>query len=436
MTTGSRVIDRRYIATVPPSGAATIGSYDAWNWNGGDAITAQKPRASYPEGYRRPKHLTKVTEKKPRKVLRLLPPKPYHKSYVGTEVSIYRYLEPGNNVVKYGTNIHENGVPPLPSSPDSGIYNKLLERVRRKAYGSGFNPAVFTAEGVEASKMIGDGAIRIRKAVQSLVALDARGLYRNLSGVSLRQAEDALKYYLSTGRRVGRTISGREALGGFSAVWLELQYGWLPLLSDVEAGARYFGFASTSVDPGPHNRIVVRERYERQYQPTRTFSSGVGFSYETVTDICECQIIIYRPRISSVFLPSLWTVASVAWERLPWSFVFDWFVPVGAYIESMRTADDVKGTVVTSFKVERSKKGVQSAPGYVFLGHVTGTRRHEIMEFDRQVTQDLVKPKFPVTVDSLGEAISSWKRALNATALLTQRAIGHLPQFLQQGRPL
>jgi hypothetical protein len=370
-----------------------------------------------------------VTERKPRKKLLLLPPQPYNKTYDGDSVSVYRYVAPGSPTILYGVNVHADNTPALPSSPDSGIYNKLLEKIRRKAYGSGFNPAVFAAEGREATRMIGDGAIRIRRAVQSLLTLDARGLFRNLSGVSTKQAQEALDYYVRFGKRVGRTLSGKEATKAFSAVWLELSYGWLPLLGDVEDGAKYLGFASVSTDPGPHNRISVHEEYERQYQPFPAFSSGVGFSYEKIVDKCACTITIYRPRISPVYVPSIWTVATVAWERLPWSFVFDWFVPIGGYLEAMRTADDIKGTVVTSFKVERSGLGIKSAPGYVFLGHWKETRRYERMSFSRTVTQDLVKPKFPVIVDSLGEAISSWKRAANGVSLMAQRATGVAPIF-------
>lgn len=122
--------------------------------------------------------------------------------------------------------------------------------------------------------------------------------------------------------------------------WLCLQYGWKPLLQDVdgsmEALANYFVRDPVIVRQTTASaKIETYERGEMYHKPVQLYPCG-HWSKKTFSQT--------RYRIS-------WTIDSrlvaflqqtgflnpinLAWEILPFSFVADWFLPIGPYLESL-----------------------------------------------------------------------------------------------------
>lgn len=104
---------------------------------------------------------------------------------------------------------------------------------------------------------------------------------------------------------------------------------------------------------------------------------------------------------------------SVAWELTPWSFVVDWFIPIGDWLTARGHAQGLKGTFITSDK----KTGVANTPtGDFTLNQYTWISpcyRHIV--FDRTISFVLGVPM--PTLKPLAKA-ASWRHCANAVALL------------------
>jgi len=108
---------------------------------------------------------------------------------------------------------------------------------------------------------------------------------------------------------------------------LEIQYGLLPLIDDVYSLS---------------GAIQARDKpREARMKASRTIKHSVSSSFPT---IFGCQGYAYtQKQIIAVIIEEIPTLgermgltnpAAVLWELLPWSFVADWFIPIGSYIEA------------------------------------------------------------------------------------------------------
>lgn len=123
--------------------------------------------------------------------------------------------------------------------------------------------------------------------------------------------------------------------------WLELQYGWKPLLQDV-----YGAIDLASKTPGPeYHTIETKKTIKRELQ--RTIDNiGSQAQYYTGSDQtilggsarCTvrvgCTFTVSNSTLKSAAGMGLTNPALLAWELLPFSFVADWFLPIGNYISS------------------------------------------------------------------------------------------------------
>lgn len=403
MTTGSKTVDGRVNVYLPDWGTAPLGKFRTLSWTGGDAISASTPRASFPRVYK-PKGFTrqKRVSRHP------LPPQNYSKTVVEQWYTFRPARWSGNSSDSYFA-----GTPNTPPdlSVTSSLYDvrqeyKLLAKLREKAYGSGFNPAVFVAEGRQALGMISNAAIRIGSAIGRLRARDPHGVLEALG--------------LEPNNRFSKGLRDRSK--ALSSSWLEVNYGWMPLLKDAEEGAKWLAEALNG-GKTPSAGLKARKTWSAEKSTSRAPGIYDGFFTRRV-DIFQLQYEIKGVALRNTFAPTIATVASVAWEKLPYSFVADWFVPVGAYIEACRTASDISGTVIRSLKVDKTFLDYKMGPGITPKGSWYGGRDpgYTRMEFSRTVSTEIQVPN-PLTtlVDDDLLQFTSWRHAANAVALLTQR---------------
>lgn len=214
-----------------------------------------------------------------------------------------------------------------------------------------FNAAVFSAESGKTVSMVLGAASKIAVAmlhvkngrvVSACRVLGAEpppyGSSRSLAGLLVRRHRQALP---------PRPLNSRDAAN----VWLELQYGWKPLLSDVKNAAEALAERLITRPPvkhvsgewpftytSYHTRGGYTTLYSVQQQPGGTWSTFCNVSL-TKAEQCEARRGFVAKRISSqsVSLNNLGLINPlvVAWELLPLSFVADWFVNVGDCLEAL-----------------------------------------------------------------------------------------------------
>lgn len=158
--------------------------------------------------------------------------------------------------------------------------------------------------------------------------------------------------------------------------WLEYSYGWKPLLKDVFDIAQ--ATASTMID----RQYVVRYQTEKSRTEKSTTEVADTISLHTESkkrSVRYCAIglnyMIPNGAISVSNAFGLTNPLNVAWEMLPFSFVVDWFLPVGTAIKGLTAFDGL--AFHSGWKSTRHVWSVESSAtlkSFVAAGGVIKTR--------------------------------------------------------------
>lgn len=129
------------------------------------------------------------------------------------------------------------------------------------------------------------------------------------------------------------------------------------------------------------------------------------------------QIIYLRKEVNVPQLVGLMDPLSVAWELVPFSFVLDWFLPIGSWLSARGLSQAMTGTFVTTKRI-----WVQGYAPYRIVGSSTWGADYykSYYALDRTISSELDVP-LP-SIKPLNKALS-WKRAANALALLAQPSL-------------
>jgi hypothetical protein len=223
--------------------------------------------------------------------------------------------------------------------------------------------------------------------------------------------------------REPRFRRGYKPKPGASAAdnWLAMQYGWKPLLMDIHGSL-------DSLARFNYENYEVRQasgsgKVKDTVRIPIVINPGLKIGVLVVTRETRCRISL-RWKLgdglrSFLNQTGFMNPVNLAWEVLPWSFVVDWALPIGPWLESLTAFEGLtfKDGVKTLF-TRRTNLGV-----VYYSGAVTGTgpTMHlykgdywsEGIKLDRSAligfpTQDLPSFKNPLSVE----------HALNGLALM------------------
>jgi len=289
-----------------------------------------------------------------------------------------------------GSWLHLQAPPVWDANDEIQLIGKLRERVR----GHDFNPSIFFAEGLEAVDMISHTASRLAASLISLrrniARLPVSRVDALLSGQKSRSGDhllsDPLKYLLGQ-KDAERVLKGirppknatriplpdvpRERL--VASKWLEIQFGWLPLLSDIKSGAEFLSLQALN-KPAKQQWVVYRKK---KIDKAILDSINSDFYFQSA----ECftlRKIVFRatedPNTTAAFSGIL-DPELVAWELLPYSFLLDYLLPVGDYLEARAFSQSLKGSFLTTTLSGISQfKPIMRAPYSGSFGPVAGSK--------------------------------------------------------------
>jgi len=246
---------------------------------------------------------------------------------------------------------HPNGARPVPSA-DS--FPDFRGEIDSRLYATAYAKLIDTAK--QGSAELGLNLVEARKTLKGLtgalftVGRVIRDIYRvHTLGVkyvqktpynTLRSAkrrsdwirrELAKKATFLDRKKSQRLRAELRQLEHVSSLFLAWRYGVSPLMSDIFSAMHILSgdgvFKDITVRKGASKaistRVWGRDDVELWYQSTGTCKV-----------LIKCQVSCTNEDLLLANRMGLINPATIAWELIPWSFVLDWFVPVGKFLSN------------------------------------------------------------------------------------------------------
>jgi len=138
---------------------------------------------------------------------------------------------------------------------------------------------------------------------------------------------------------------GTKIAHDFAELWLEYKYGWLPLLDDVYGAFEIM----RDRDKARPYQIMGRgkskhERVRRQQFLTLNDYTGAecGLWWRGTAQVTSKTKLYFKVDVDMTSLQRETAIdnpALVVWELVPYSFVADWFLPIGTYLNAVGYSD-------------------------------------------------------------------------------------------------
>lgn len=266
----------------------------------------------------------------------------------------------------------------------------LIGKLREAIIGSDFNPAVSLAEGKESLQTIAKAADAIA------------GMIYHAKRKDFKAAAKSLAQY----NRSNRTKPGKAA-ANVAENNLNLQYGIKPILNDVYNAATTLAHLTSA--PAQDVITVTLKKPGTVTSAAPTAVSYKGWCWKAK------KIKYIRREVDTTKLIGLTDPAQVAWEVLPYSFVVDWFIPIGDFLQARGVSNSLTGTFVTT-TVTKGFVGTPTpvSPNLRIRGDMSRYHRRQVSVL-RDVSSTLNVP-IP-TIKPLSEW-ANWRHARDAVSLL------------------
>jgi hypothetical protein len=211
---------------------------------------------------------------------------------------------------------------------NSVVDGKAVKKLYSNADDADLMALVTAAEAPKTFAMIGATAKRLAGVLKSFKRGDPVGAL-NALGLGGGKHQRSLNRKANSARRNG-------TLDKFmSDSWLEVKYGWKPLLQDIEASAKA---AADDWSNKPSDvRISGSSKIDLPLSSMSLLANPIVYGGGHVGHVSRYVkyvvfIRVLDPNLRNYNSLGLLNLGEVAWELIPYSFVFDWFAPVGAFI--------------------------------------------------------------------------------------------------------
>lgn len=338
----------------------------------------------------------------------------FEETSIGSTVGSTTTLSKATLGYQTGVRVSGNGFGPvIPSGVVFGaisnlraanLENKVKQQVSANMKGQDINIAQAFAERDQTVRLIATSLTRIAKARRALASGNFLGAAQALG--------------LSITKKLRTRAGAWSQTQDLSRGWLELQYGWRPLVQDI------YGAAS----------VLRKSHVDSQYQVFHarssindtivdTYNSSLVNAIAT-TSVTMSMKVTLKVRRSSPVLGSLGSMGltnplTIAWELTPYSFVVDWALPIGSFISQLDASlgYTFAGACLTTF-VKSSYRATDFGPATLPPGYAVYTALY---------SQSAEKVKcFRVGISGFGDLISlpyfkdprSATHVANALALL------------------
>lgn len=242
--------------------------------------------------------------------------------------------------------------------------SEMASLLRRRVLDTKVNLAVLIGESRQTVSMVLETASTLARA------------YSQVRRGNLVRAADILKV-----RPIKNTGKGP------ASNWLAYHYGWVPLLSDVRGSAEHLA-RRVMATPFTQRVNVTRQKVDYFSSGGYSVNGSVGFPTDasasisgTITTSSRATVVFQteNDKLREMSQLGFMNPALVAWELVPFSFVVDWFLPIGNFLEQFNAFTGL--TIQKSFinyRQNRSMLGTIVAPS-------SGTWQESDFSFSRSV---------------------------------------------------
>nr|APG77177.1 hypothetical protein [Shahe levi-like virus 2] len=225
---------------------------------------------------------------------------------------------------------------------DTSVLGDIRNRALKKVGGSSrVNYTQFLVEIRSTSAMLFSAVLlllRLAKAVK-------RGDFYNIQQIFQQIAETYLKVSASRAKKITK-----RKLRSFSkdvgSNWLQLQFGWLPLMSDIHEM-----FEDIKRNFSRDLKLYVKSSNIVDVSPELVnYNQTDPSKYRSVIAKAQCRRytkVAVRFKVKDPFKQFIASIGltnplGVAWELVPYSFVVDWCLPIGSYLEALHYTDGLE----------------------------------------------------------------------------------------------
>lgn len=130
---------------------------------------------------------------------------------------------------------------------------------------------------------------------------------------------------------LGTDLHPRPRGGSMSERWLEYAYGWSPLLSDIY-NILDKGFGDIRSEVSSRKTINNVSELKTTWYGSNPWRQVTGSLFEVHSVTCKIKFSLPNSSLQPISNWGLDNPLELAWEALPYSFVIDWFIPIGDYL--------------------------------------------------------------------------------------------------------
>lgn len=170
-------------------------------------------------------------------------------------------------------------------------------------------------------------------------------------------------------------------------MWLEIQYGWKPMLSDIHESMRAY---AAHTDPPRRSRysVTVSRSSERILFPTGSTAVRV-FTQNTVSKTIHVH---QKETLSVARSLGLADPRAIIWEKIPFSFVADWFIPIGSYLDSLATIPFISASFIVVTKDVSRGTGLGGTDQFGTQNYIGAYASGSRISYTRTVSGSLTVP--------------------------------------------
>lgn len=210
----------------------------------------------------------------------------------------------------------------------SAAQNRLAERVGTAMRGADRAALALTVVQWRSSAlMVAGRAVQLARAASAIRKGDVRGAGRLLTNGPSGNTWDSVM------RKRG--WSAQKMREQPSQAWLEGHFGWAPLIQDIyqsvdvmSSSPAWDAVTASVSEKHPISAETVTNRWNGDTVTTS------DLAMVTISARAGCMSWVSNPNTALASSLGLTNPAYVAWDAVPFSFVVDWFVPVGSYLRS------------------------------------------------------------------------------------------------------